>query len=70
MSNLLIHTCYSEPLLTNEKQQLSRIWVPNFGNSNRNTEIKYLDLNLEPKMIQDPVVDRVNFWRKLRLANE
>lgn len=39
------------------------VWQPIEQATDRFSPLKFLDLNLNPKMIEDPYVDRYNFWR-------
>lgn len=49
--------------------KLNDMWEPIDKSENLDSPLKFLDLNLHPKMISDPFVDRDKFWRDLALVD-
>lgn len=49
--------------------KLNNIWEPIDKSEDLQSPLKFLDLNLHPKMISDPFVDRDKFWRNLNLLD-
>lgn len=40
-------------------------WYP----SERNGKLQYLQIDANPKMIEEPFTERVNFWKSLNIQN-
>lgn len=57
---------YRKPYLSSEGQ-LKDVWEPIEKSESIDSPLRFLDLNLNPNMIDNPFAQRDKFWRELEL---